>query len=55
MRRKVRAVTRLPPPENKQELLRIMEMIQYLAKFMPKLSDICAPLRTLLKGDEEKL
>lgn len=50
---KVRAVTQLSPPQNKQELLRFMGMIQYLAKFIPNLSDISAPLRKLLEGDTE--
>lgn len=50
---KVRAVTQLPSPQNKQELLRFMGMIQYLAKFIPNLSDVSAPLRKLLEGDIE--
>lgn len=49
---KVRAVIELPPPQNKQELLRFMGMIQYLSKFIPNLSDISAPLK-LLEGDTE--
>lgn len=42
---KVRAVTQLPDPQNKQELLRFMGTIQYLAKFIPNLSDISAPFK----------
>lgn len=34
---KVRAVTELPPPQNKQKLLRLLGMIQYLSKFIPNL------------------
>ena len=48
---KVRAVTQLQDPQNKQELLRFMGMIQYLTKFTPNLPDIIAPLRKLLEGD----
>lgn len=50
---KVRAVTQLPPPQDKQELLRFLGMIQYLAKFIPNLSDTSAPLRKLLEGNVE--
>lgn len=50
---KVRAVVQLPPPEDKQELLRFMGMIQYLAKFIPNLSEVSAPLRKLLEKDTE--
>uniref|UniRef100_A0A3P9LFC2 ribonuclease H n=1 Tax=Oryzias latipes TaxID=8090 RepID=A0A3P9LFC2_ORYLA len=50
---KVRAVTELPPPQDKQELQRFLVMVQYLAKFIPNLSDISAPLRQLLDGDIE--
>lgn len=50
---KVRAVTQLPPPQTKQELLKFLGMIHYLAKFIPNMSDISAPLRKLLEGDIE--
>ena len=48
---KVRAVVQLPPPQDKQELMRFMGMIQYLAKFIPNLSEVSAPLRKLLEND----
>lgn len=44
---KIRPVTQLPTPENKQELQRFLGVVQYLAKFIPNLSDISAPLRKL--------
>lgn len=50
---KVRAVAQLPPPENKQALMRFMGMVQYLAKFIPNLSEVSAPLRKLLETDIE--
>lgn len=42
---KIRAVVQMPPPADKQDLTRFMGMIQYLAKFIPNLSDIsvCTP------------
>ena len=48
---KVRAVVQLPPPQDKQELMRFMGMIKYLAKFIPNLSEVSAPLRKLLEND----
>lgn len=50
---KVRAVTQIPLPQNKQELLRFIVMIWYLSKFIPNLSDISAPLRKLHESDTE--
>lgn len=50
---KIRAIVQIPPPADKQALLRFMGMIQYLAKFIPNLSDVSAPLRQLLQGETE--
>lgn len=48
---KIRVVTQLPKPKNKQELQRFLGMVQYLAKFIPNLSETSAPLRKLLEKD----
>ena len=45
---KVRAIEGMTVPRNKQELLTFMGFIQYLAKFMPNLSEVSTPLRLLL-------
>lgn len=50
---KVRAVTEIPPPQSKQELQRFLGVVQYLAKFIPNMSDISAPLRKLLERETE--
>ncbi|KAJ8336302.1 hypothetical protein SKAU_G00396450 [Synaphobranchus kaupii] len=50
---KIRAIVQIPPPADKQALMRFMGMIQYLAKFIPNLSEISAPLRQLLQGETE--
>ncbi|KAA0714109.1 Retrovirus-related Pol polyprotein from transposon opus [Triplophysa tibetana] len=50
---KVRAVVQLPPPEDKQALQRFLGMLQYLAKFIPNLSEVSAPVRQLLEKDAE--
>ena len=51
--RKVEAITKMPIPTNKTELQRFMGMVNYLGKFIPRLSDETAPLRELLKKDVE--
>ena len=40
-------------PENKAELETVMGMIAYVAKFIPNLSDLNAPLRQLKRQDSE--
>ena len=46
---KVQTILMMPEPSTKQELQRFIGMIQYLAKFIPDLSEKAAPLRSLLK------
>ena len=48
---KVRAITEMNAPTNVQELRRFLGMCNYLTKFLPKLTDITAPLRNLTKKD----
>ena len=44
---KIRAVETMKKPENKQELLTFLGFIQYLGKFMPRMSDVSSSLRKL--------
>ena len=53
--RKVEAITNMPIPTNKTELQRFLGMVNYLGKFIPRLSDETASLRELLKKDVEFL
>lgn len=46
-------IRQMRPPTSKKELETVMRMITYLTKFAPKLSEITAPLRELLKKDSE--
>ena len=46
---KVEAILKLNPPENTKELKSILGAIQYMAKFLPKLSERTDRLRKLLK------
>ena len=48
---KVNAITDMPIPSSKADLQRFLGMINYVAKFVPNLSQITAPLRLLLKDD----
>ena len=49
---KVEAILRLKPPENTKELKSYLRAIQYMAKFLPKLSERTDILRKLLKRNE---
>ena len=44
---KIRAVETMKKPDNKQELLTFLGFIQYLGKFMPRMSDVSSSLRKL--------
>ncbi|XP_034023466.1 uncharacterized protein K02A2.6-like [Thalassophryne amazonica] len=47
---KVEAIQQLPPPTNVPELKRILGMVNYLGRYIPKLSTVAQPLYELLKG-----
>ena len=49
--KKVEAIQKMPMPEDKPSLQRLLGMIRYLAQFIPNESSITAPLRLLLKKD----
>lgn len=49
---RVRAITEMREPENHAELETILGMLAYVAKFIPKLSELNAPLRALKTSDE---
>jgi transposase InsO family protein len=46
---KISAISNFPPPTNKTELRRINGMLNQLAKFIPHLATLNAPMRELLK------
>lgn len=48
---KIRAITDMPQPQDKAALMRFLGMVQYLAKFIPNLSEVSAPLRKLLEEE----
>ena len=50
---KVDAITNLTKPTDVQGVRQILGMTNYLAKFLPKLSDVSAPLRELTRKDHD--
>ena len=44
---KVQAITEMPPPIDVKGVQRLLGMAQYLAKFVPHISDVTKPLRDL--------
>ena len=50
---KVRAINEMPRPHDKKAVQRFLGMVTYVAKFLPSLSEISAPLRQLVKDDVE--
>lgn len=49
---RVRAITEMREPENHAELETILGMLAYVAKFIPNLSELNAPLRAFKTSDE---
>ena len=50
---KVKAAKNMPKPTCKQEALRLLGFIGYLAKFLPKLSEVAQPLRDLTRANAQ--
>ena len=51
--KKIEAITSFKTPETKEDLQRLLGMVNYLAKFCPGLSVLTSPLRDLLKREVE--
>ena len=50
---KVQAISEMPQPTDVAGVQRLLGMVQYLAKFLPHLSDMTKPLRDLTQRDVE--
>ncbi|XP_054278887.1 uncharacterized protein K02A2.6-like [Macrosteles quadrilineatus] len=48
---KVQAITEMKKPENVKDVQRFLGFVNYLARFVPTLSDLCEPLRQLTKKE----
>lgn len=49
----IKAIAGMPRPTNKAEVMRLLELFKYLARFIPNLSQRSACLRELTKNDVE--
>ena len=52
-RKKVEAIEKMPEPGDAKAVQRLLGSVNYLAKFVPHLSDILEPLRRLMDKDTE--
>ncbi|GFO19570.1 polyprotein [Plakobranchus ocellatus] len=52
-REEVKAITAMPPPEDKKGVEIFLGTVNYMAKFIPNLSMISKPIRKLLKKDNQ--
>ena len=50
---RISAIQDMPNPENKEDVRRFLGMINFVGRFIENLSDITAPLRELLKKENE--
>ena len=50
---KIKAIIDMPEPQSRQDLQRLLGMVNYLSQYIPNMSEITAPLRTLLKKDTQ--
>ena len=48
---KVEAITKLPKPQDVEDVQRLNVFVNYLAKFLPKLSEVMEPIRRLTQKD----
>eukprot|EP00795_Rhopilema_esculentum_P007266 gene7266-12953_t len=48
---KVEAITKMSKPKDVAGVQRFIGMVKYLAKFLPRLSEVCEPLRNLTHKD----
>ena len=50
---KVAAIKNMPKPTSKSEVLTLLGFVNYLSKFLPKLSDVSTPLRELTSNQAQ--
>ena len=46
---KIKAILEYTKPESRQDVLRLVGMVNFIAKFAPNVSEVTAPLRQLTK------
>ena len=50
---KIQGLRDMPPPTDRQGVMRFLGMVNYLAKFLPDISDVTAPIRALVRTENE--
>lgn len=50
---KISCITNMPPLTNFTEVRRFLGMVQYLARYLPRLADVTGPLRALTKKEKD--
>ena len=50
---KIIAIVDMPVPSDVPAVRRFLGMVTYLSKFVPRLTDLCEPLRRLIRRDAE--
>ncbi|XP_033731751.1 uncharacterized protein K02A2.6-like [Pecten maximus] len=50
---KVQAIKEMPTPQNKADVQRLLGMVNFVQRFAPRISEITAPLRQLIKHENE--
>ena len=50
---KIRAITETPKPTDIKDVQRFLGLVKYLSRFLPKLSEVCEPLRQLTLTETE--
>lgn len=48
---KIKAITEMPRPQDKRGVERLLGSVQYLARFLPRLSEVAKPLRQLTEKE----
>ena len=48
---KIKAIVEMPRPQDKKAVERLLGTVQYLSRFLPKLSDVSKPLRQLTEKE----
>ena len=51
--KKIKAIIDMPEPQSKQDLQRLLGMVNYLSQYIPNMSEITSPLRALLKKNTQ--
>ena len=49
---KIKAILEMPPPNNENEIIGFLGRLQYISRFIAKLTSTCEPIFKLLRKNE---